>query len=61
MDVVWGDVKLGNTLIYLRHDAWVIDFGGGFASEWVNKELQGTKEGDLQGLSRIMQFWGLNS
>ena len=58
MDVVWGDVKPDNVLIDLKGDALVVDFGGGFAPQWVDKELEGTKEGDLQGLRKIMRFLG---
>lgn len=55
-NITWGDVKPDNVLIDANGDAWVIDFGGGCAEGWVDQELEGTKEGDLQGLSSIENF-----
>lgn len=54
--VVWGDVKPENVLVNASHDAWIVDFGGGYTDGWVDAELAGTKEGDLQGLRRIIEF-----
>lgn len=34
----------------------LIDFGGGFTKRWVNREVQGTIEGDLVALECIMKF-----
>jgi tRNA A-37 threonylcarbamoyl transferase component Bud32 len=56
LDVVWGDVKPDNVLVDSKGDAITIDFGGGFALQWVDRELENTKEGDIQGVSRIRKF-----
>jgi serine/threonine protein kinase len=57
--VVWGDAKLDNVLIDSNGDVWVTDFSGGCARGWVDGELEGTVEGDSQGLSRIPGFLGV--
>lgn len=57
--LVWGDVKPDNVLIESKGDACVIDFGGGYAAHWVDEDLEGTRDGDLQGVSRIRKFLGL--
>lgn len=56
--VVWGDAKAGNILVDQngRGDAWVIDFGGGYTEGWVDREKSNTIEGDLQGLTRIVDY-----
>lgn len=54
--VVWGDAKPDNILIYLQHDAYLIDFGGGYTRGWVDAELANTAEGDLQGLQKISEY-----
>ena len=40
IDVVWGDVKPDNVLVDSKGDAITIDFGGGFALQWVDRELE---------------------
>jgi hypothetical protein len=54
--IVWGDAKPDNILIDTSSNAWIIDFGGGNTEGWVDLEVAGTKEGDEQGLSRIVNF-----
>ena len=54
LDIVWGDAKTANILLDKNDDLWVIDFGGG-APGWIDRELVGTKEGDLQALERILE------
>lgn len=54
--IVWGDVKPGNIIIDVHGDAWIIDFGGGHTQGWVDEDKAGTKEGDLQGLRRVLEF-----
>ncbi|KAH5336012.1 hypothetical protein HBI23_047770 [Parastagonospora nodorum] len=56
--IIWGDGKPDNVLIDSNSDVWVIDFGGGCANGWVDQELSGTVEGDLQALSTIEDFLG---
>ena len=56
IDVIWGDVKPDNVLIKTESQALVIDFGGGYSPRWVDMELEGTKEGDLQGLMCLEEF-----
>ncbi|KAF1840182.1 uncharacterized protein K460DRAFT_371392 [Cucurbitaria berberidis CBS 394.84] len=60
-NITWGDVKPDNVLIGPNGDAWVIDFGGGCAEGWVDQELEGTVEGDLQGLSSLEVFLGVRA
>ncbi|KAL2145760.1 hypothetical protein VTI28DRAFT_6259 [Corynascus sepedonium] len=54
--VVWGDAKADNVLIDKKNDAWLIDLGGCYTEDWVDKEKADTKEGDLQGLERIVEY-----
>lgn len=51
---IWGDAKTDNILIDHDGNAWVIDFEGGYTEGWVDKDKAGTKEGDLQGLGKIL-------
>ncbi len=53
--IIWGDVKPDNVLIDSEENTWLIDFGGGFNSTYVDEDVIETVEGDLQGVSRIMQ------
>lgn len=50
-----GDVKPDNVLIDSKDNTWLIDFGGGFNSGYVDENVIETVEGDLQGVSRIME------
>ena len=56
-DIVWGDVHPGNIVIDKNFDAWVVDFGGGWIEEFVQRKKAGTKEGDWQGLRKIFEEW----
>ncbi|KAF2434365.1 hypothetical protein EJ08DRAFT_646780 [Tothia fuscella] len=56
LDVVWGDVKAENVVIDKKGDAVVIDLEGGATKGWVDKDKMGTKEGDLQGLDRLVDY-----
>ncbi|KAK0751549.1 hypothetical protein B0T18DRAFT_402768 [Schizothecium vesticola] len=53
--IVWGDAKLDNVMIDKNNDAWLIDLGGGYTKGWVDKDMAGTKEGDLQGVAKIVE------
>ncbi|KAM7214605.1 hypothetical protein V8F06_010004 [Rhypophila decipiens] len=56
--LIWGDATPWNVLIDRNDDAWLIGFGGGYAEGWpgwVDEDKFGTKEGDLQGLARIVE------
>lgn len=55
-DIVWGDIHEGNVLIDNNDDAWVIDFGGSYVSGWIDGDKAETKEGDMQGLSRLDKY-----
>lgn len=56
--IVWGDAKAGNILVDKngRGDAWIIDFGGGYTTGWVDRENSNTVKGDLQGLARVIEY-----
>jgi len=54
-DIIWGDAKPENVLIDEDDNAWVIDFGGGFTSPWVEYENRQSREGDLLALARIRE------
>jgi hypothetical protein len=53
LGVVWGDVSARNILIDRKDNLWAVDFGGGFN---LNAELMNTKEGDLDGLSKLHTY-----
>ncbi|PMD52275.1 uncharacterized protein K444DRAFT_669872 [Hyaloscypha bicolor E] len=53
-NVIWGDAKLANILIdEVTDDSWIVDFGGGNTQGWIERDLHGSKAGDLQALDRI--------
>lgn len=55
LGTVWGDAKTANVSLDKNDNLWIIDFGGGGrAPGWIDKVLIETKEGDLQGLKRIL-------
>lgn len=56
LGVVWGDVKSDNVLIDSENNALVIDLEGGTTGGWVDREVGGTVEGDLQGMERLRDF-----
>jgi len=51
--IVWGDAKPGNVIIDEHDDAWLIDFGGGYTSTWVDEPVAESVEGDLQAVGRM--------
>ncbi|SPQ19499.1 863e6d57-c2f2-4887-aaf1-49a29f509a03 [Thermothielavioides terrestris] len=54
--IVWGGAKADNVLIDKKNDAWLIGLGYGYTEGWVDNEKAGTKEGDLQGVERIVEY-----
>ena len=54
-ELVWGDSKASNILIR-EGSIILIDFGGGYTKNWVDKENYETKKGDWQGYDRIVNF-----
>jgi len=52
--LVWGDAKAENIMIDKNNDAWLVDFGGGYTKGWVDEDKADTKEGDLQGVAKIV-------
>ncbi|OJJ68374.1 hypothetical protein ASPBRDRAFT_57781 [Aspergillus brasiliensis CBS 101740] len=56
-NIVWGDVHPGNILIDYELNAWVVDFGGGYQEEFINREVAGTKQGDLEGIHNVFCKW----
>ncbi|KAF5718819.1 hypothetical protein FMUND_4986 [Fusarium mundagurra] len=54
--LVWGDGKPSNIIVDDKDDAWLVDFGGGYTSGWVDEELSDTKEGDEQALKKIIEL-----
>ena len=51
--IVWGDAQFKNIMVNSAGDAIVVDFGGGFAPEYIGLELMNTKEGDLMALEKM--------
>jgi hypothetical protein len=56
---VYGDVKAPKVLIDEDHRLWLIDFEGSHTEDCVDKDLENTVEGDLQGLERLRRWLGL--
>ncbi len=53
--IVWGDAKADNFLVDEEDELWIIDFGGSYTEGWVDPELSETREGDEQGLEKIVR------
>jgi hypothetical protein len=56
LGVIWGDVKADNILIDKDENAVVIDLEGGTSEGWVDFEDDDTIKGDLQGMTKLMQY-----
>jgi serine/threonine protein kinase len=56
VDLIWGDAKPDNVLIDRDENAWLIDFGGGWSTGWVDSNLYDSMEGDKQGLRRMKGY-----
>ncbi|EPE35436.1 Protein kinase-like (PK-like) [Glarea lozoyensis ATCC 20868] len=60
IDVIWGDAKAQNVLIHSETNAcYLVDFEGSWTNGWVDENLKETRQGDEQGLKRIIQYLGL--
>ncbi|KXT11826.1 hypothetical protein AC579_6072 [Pseudocercospora musae] len=53
-NIIWGDAKGDNFMVDKNDDLWIIDFGGSYTEGWVDPELQDSKEGDNQGLNKVV-------
>ena len=51
--IVWGDVKPDNVIINPDGNAVVVDFGGGYTTQYIEPEWQETKRGDMKGLKKM--------
>jgi serine/threonine protein kinase len=54
--LVWGDGKIDNVVVDGDDNAWLIDFGGGWTKDWVDRDLAGTVEGDRQAIRSIARY-----
>ncbi|OIW30450.1 hypothetical protein CONLIGDRAFT_699899 [Coniochaeta ligniaria NRRL 30616] len=54
--LVWGDGKIHNVVIDRDDNAWLIDFGGGWTRDYVDRDLAGTVAGDKQAIRSIARF-----
>lgn len=54
--VIWGDAKPDNVLIDRDENIWLIDFGGGWSTGWVDSHLHDSIEGDKQGSRRMKKY-----
>lgn len=54
-DVVWGDAKADNFMVDGGDELWIIDFGGSYTEGWVDPELSETREGDDQGVEKVVR------
>ncbi len=54
-DLIWGYAGPDNVIIDGNENAWLAGFEGG-QSSWVPKELEGTMDGDLVALKRIVDY-----
>lgn len=54
--VVWGDARADCVMIDQYNKAVILDLEGGYTQGWVDKDLEGTLEGDMQALTKLMEF-----
>ncbi|KAK3318131.1 hypothetical protein B0H66DRAFT_556314 [Apodospora peruviana] len=55
-EIVWGNATLDNVVIDKKNNAWLVGIGSGaYTVGWVDKDKAGTKEGDLQGVAKIVE------
>lgn len=44
-EILWGDAKAANALLDSNDDAYLVDSGGGYTKDWVEKEKFNSIEG----------------
>lgn len=53
-DIIWGDAKADNFVLDGEGILWIIDFGGNYTEGWVDAGNVETREGDEQGIEKIV-------
>ncbi|KAM5350727.1 hypothetical protein ACJ41O_007232 [Fusarium nematophilum] len=56
LGLVWGNVEANNVIIDKENNAIIVGIEGGTTTGWVDRELDGTVQGDEQGLERLTDF-----
>jgi tRNA A-37 threonylcarbamoyl transferase component Bud32 len=56
LNIIWGDVKARKVVIDQDDNAAVIDLEGGVNNGWIDQDKLGTREGDLQGLEKLVDY-----
>jgi hypothetical protein len=54
--VIWGDARADCVMIDCYHNAVILDLEGGYTPAWVDEDLEGTMQGDMLALARLMEF-----
>jgi hypothetical protein len=60
-DIIWGHVHPNYILIDSHGDAWATDFGEGYIKGWIDPEQAGTKDADLEALSKLERYLEIKS
>lgn len=54
--VIWGDARADCVMIDRYNNAIILDLEGGFTPSWIDQDLEGTMQGDMLALARLMDF-----